>query len=71
LKLDLSQAFLRAAARQNHFLSADMVRSQFQALEVPEYGLQLNALMSIPELTNKILDAINNGKHQTNNQPPN
>jgi len=57
LNLELSQAFLRAAARQNHFFSADMVRSQFQVLQVPDYGLQLDALVSQDELANTILTA--------------
>jgi len=57
LNLELSQAFLRAAARQNHFFSADMVRSQFEVLEVPSYGVHLNAGQTPLELAKKIIRA--------------
>jgi len=60
LKLDLSQAFLRSAARKNHFFSADMVRSQYKILQVPDYGLHLNALSSPTDITNTILNADQN-----------
>jgi len=60
LNLELSQAYLRAAARQNHFFSADMVRSQYKILQVPDYGLHLNALSSPTDITNTILNSDQN-----------
>lgn len=61
LNLELSQAFLRAAARQNHFFSADMVRSQFEVLQIPNYGLQLNAALTPSTLALKIISADQKG----------
>lgn len=46
----------RMQARRNHYFSASMLQSQFDALEVPAYGLHLNIDQDTSTLVGKIVD---------------
>ncbi len=40
--------------RKDHYMSADLLQSQYDALEVPEYGLHINIEISPQEIVNII-----------------
>ena len=44
----------RMNKRKDHYMSADLLQSQFDALEVPEYGLHINIELSPQEIVNII-----------------
>lgn len=44
----------RISKRKNHFMNSDLLKSQIETLEVPNYGLHINVSMSLPEIVNKI-----------------
>lgn len=45
----------RLEQRQNHYMKSDLLRSQFETLEEPEYGLHLNIELPKDVLVNEIL----------------
>jgi len=48
----------RMMKRQNHFMKADMVSSQFQVLEKPDYGLIIDATHSVENIVKIILEHV-------------
>ncbi|BCE01622.1 gluconokinase [Marinicellulosiphila megalodicopiae] len=59
LALSEQMVIERMMRRQNHFMKANMVRSQFEALEKPEYGLIVDATQSVENIVKIILEHIN------------
>jgi gluconokinase len=55
---DFETILARVGRRQGHFMKADMVRSQFEALEPPQDALALDIRESPDELLAKILAAV-------------
>ena len=51
-----SEIFSRLQARQKHFLKAEMLLSQFQALEEPENVFSVSISSSPAEIVDKIID---------------
>ncbi|NNF21956.1 MAG: NADP-dependent phosphogluconate dehydrogenase, partial [Saprospiraceae bacterium] len=49
----------RISDRQNHYMKAVMLQSQFDTLEIPEYGLKINIDQSPGEIINKIIQKLN------------
>ncbi len=45
----------RITGRKGHFMGADLLRSQFEALEVPEYGLHVDISKSPDEICERII----------------
>ena len=41
----------RLEERENHFFNAKLLQSQFDVLELPNYGIHLNIEETIPQLT--------------------
>ena len=50
LHADLSLIAERMAARQGHYMNPDLLRSQFDALDVPREGLSLDAGRPVSEI---------------------
>lgn len=50
----------RMLTRKNHFMSPQMLKSQFETLEKPEYGLHLDVSADPDKLVNQILEKIKN-----------
>ena len=48
----------RLESRENHFFNTELLRSQFDVLELPNYGIHLNIEETIPQLTSSILNKI-------------
>ena len=48
----------RISKRKNHFMKPDLLKSQIETLEVPNYGLHINISMSLPEIVNTITQNI-------------
>lgn len=46
----------RMLARKNHFMSPDLLKSQFETLEKPDYGLHLDVSTDPDKLVNQILE---------------
>lgn len=44
--------------KRNHFMKAEMLRSQFDTLEVPNYGIQVNSELGVDETVDKILSLL-------------
>jgi len=44
----------RMSKRKDHYMSADLLQSQFDALEIPEYGLHINIELAPQEIVNII-----------------
>lgn len=49
----------RLEQRQHHYMKSDLLQSQFETLEEPEYGLHLNIEMSTDSIINNILSNLN------------
>jgi len=45
----------RLEERQGHYMSPDLLRSQFDTLEIPNYGLHINIELSKEEIVKKIM----------------
>ena len=56
LALSEQMVIERMMRRQNHFMKANMVRSQFEALEKPDYGLIVDATHSVENIVKIILE---------------
>ena len=52
---DYNTIKLRLDQRQNHFMKASLLQSQFDSLEIPEYGLQLSVKNEPETIANKII----------------
>lgn len=48
----------RISKRKNHFMNPHLLKSQIEALEVPNYGLHINVSGSLPEIVNTIIQKI-------------
>ncbi|MGB5941788.1 MAG: gluconokinase [Leeuwenhoekiella sp.] len=53
----------RISDRKNHFMKAEMLKSQFDALEVPEYGLHVDIAPSIEEIVDVVVNKLSTPKH--------
>ncbi|MCJ8314476.1 MAG: gluconokinase [Saccharospirillaceae bacterium] len=58
LALSEQMVIERMMKRQNHFMKANMVSSQFEALEKPDYGLIVDATHSVENIVKIILEHI-------------
>ena len=54
--------FKRMKQRQDHYMSAEMLKSQFDVLEIPDYGLHLNIYEKPDKLLELIIDDIESRK---------
>jgi len=48
----------RISKRKNHFMKSDLLKSQIETLEVPNYGLYIDISISLPEIVNTITQNI-------------
>ncbi len=55
LKADFDSIATRLDSRKNHFFDPSLLRSQFDTLEVPHYGLHIDATIDKKEIVDKIL----------------
>ncbi len=44
--------------RDNHFMKSQLLKSQFEALEVPDYGLHIAITESPEEIVNTIISKL-------------
>ncbi len=51
---DFNTIKFRLEQRQNHFMKATLLQSQFDSLEIPNYGLQLSVKNDLEIMVNKI-----------------
>lgn len=60
-----SQALIqeRVEARKDHFMNPNLVQSQFDALEVPQYGLHINVDQRPKDIIKTIVANISNVSH--------
>lgn len=58
LALSPDEARARVSRRQHHYMPASLVESQFQRLEVPHYGLHLNATEAVETLSRQLMNSI-------------
>ncbi|WP_338358962.1 gluconokinase [Yeosuana marina] len=49
----------RMKTRTNHYMKPELLQSQFDALEIPDYGLQIDIQSNINDITNEIISKIN------------
>ena len=61
LKGDYDLIRSRMIARPGHYMKHEMLKSQFDALDEPTYGLVIDASLSVDEIVNLILDYSNLG----------
>lgn len=52
--------FDRMSKRQNHFMNADLLKSQIETLELPNYGLHIDISKSLTEIMSVITKNIKN-----------
>jgi len=62
LKGDFDLIFSRMQARSGHYMKAEMLRSQFAALEEPTNALTIDIDQDVEEIVAEILAQINPGK---------
>ena len=55
---DFDEIFLRLSQRENHFMPASLLRSQFATLEPPENAITLSALESPDSIVQQIIEAV-------------
>lgn len=60
LKGDRDLIWKRMLARQNHYMKAEMLDSQFATWEEPDYGLKLSIVESPPEMLSEVLSYLKN-----------
>lgn len=58
LKADFETIKERLAKRENHFFDSKLLQSQFDTLEVPEYGIQVDIVQSKDKLIEEIISII-------------
>jgi len=56
LKGDYDLIWDRMKARSDHYMSPEMLQSQFEALEEPPYGLVVDILPSVDEIVTHIME---------------
>lgn len=49
----------RMKTRTNHYMKPELLQSQFDALEIPNYGLKIDIASNINNITNDIISKIN------------
>ena len=47
-------------ARKGHFMNPNLVKSQFEALEIPDYGLQVDVSIDLDTITRRITSQLQN-----------
>ena len=62
LEGDFELIFERMKQRLNHFMPAGLLKSQFEALEKPEYGIHVSINQSPEAIIDEILEKINSKK---------
>ena len=50
----------RVSSRKGHFFSAKLLKTQFNILEKPAYGMQVSITQSVQEICQEILDILEN-----------
>ncbi len=55
---DFDQIASRMAERKDHFMSPSLLKSQFETLEIPEYGIEVSIDYSPSQIVQQILDHI-------------
>ncbi|WP_299128401.1 gluconokinase [uncultured Winogradskyella sp.] len=58
LKGDYELIKSRMELRQDHFMSSQLLKSQFEALEVPNYGLQVDISLPPQVIINSVLEKL-------------
>ena len=56
-------------ARKGHFMNPNLVKSQFEALEIPDYGLQVDVSIDLDTITRRITSQLQNISTQAKNSP--
>jgi gluconokinase len=59
LKGSLELIYARMQQREGHYMKAEMLRSQFKALEAPQDALTINIAKSVPEIAAEIIQKLN------------
>ena len=49
---------IRLKQRSNHFMPAELLQSQFDTLEIPEYAIQVDISLPIDELVSSIISKL-------------
>ncbi|CAN5577625.1 gluconokinase [soil metagenome] len=62
LKASFDEIHKRMEQRQNHFMKAEMLKSQFATLEEPTNAIAVNASLDLNEIVDEVLKAINKMK---------
>ncbi len=60
LKASYDEIYRRMEQRQNHFMKADMLKSQFNTLEEPADAIVVDATGSLEEIVAQVLDELKN-----------
>lgn len=58
LKGDFDLIFSRMQARSGHYMKAEMLRSQFQALEEPDNAICVNITQKVEQITDQIIQIL-------------
>ena len=58
LKASYDEIYRRMEKRQNHFMKADMLKSQFKTLEEPTDAIVVNATGSLEEIVAQVLEEL-------------
>lgn len=58
LHADYEVIYNRIKHRKNHYFKADLLQTQYDALEVPQYGIHVDVDKSIGEVVEEILEKI-------------
>jgi 6-phosphogluconate dehydrogenase len=64
LQGDYNIIYRRMSERRGHFMNADMLRSQFETYEKPEYGLLLNIDQNLDQIMKQIVSSIEISKSE-------
>lgn len=62
LHADYEVIYNRIKHRKNHYFKAELLQTQYDALEVPQYGIHINVDNSIPEIIDEILEKVGKGE---------
>lgn len=62
LHSDFEVIFDRIASREDHYFKPDMLRSQYEILEVPGSGIHVDVQASVEEILKEIMEEINGKK---------
>ncbi len=64
LKGDYNIIYRRMSERKGHFMNADMLRSQFETYEKPDYGILLNIDQDVKDIIRQIKASIETSKSE-------